>query len=82
MVKLETIKIQPRSKIDTATKQDVNEMQASRALQINGIARNRPNPKSEKSQALFSLASEEERACHQDKPALNIIENGAVDQKL
>jgi hypothetical protein len=56
LVKLETIKIQPRSKIDTTTKQDVNEMQASRALQINAIARNRPNPKSEKSQALFSLA--------------------------
>ncbi len=78
---LETIKVQPRSKIDTATKQDVNEMQASRALQINAIARNRPNPKSEKSQALFSLAWEE-WACNQDKPALNIIENGAVDQKL
>jgi hypothetical protein len=31
-------------------------MAVSKALQINEIARNRPNPKSEKSQALFSLA--------------------------
>ncbi len=50
-------------------------------MQINRIAICRENPKSEKSQALFSLAWEE-RACNQDKPALNIIENGAVDQKL
>ena len=50
-------------------------------MQINAIARNRPNPKSEKSQALFSLAWVD-RACIQDSPALNIIENGAVDQKI
>ena len=53
----------------------------SKALQINAIARNRPNPKSEKSQTLFSLAWVD-RACIQDSPALNIIENGAVDQKI
>ena len=52
-----------------------------RRIQINAIARNRPNPKSEKSQALFSLAGVD-RACIQDSPALNIIENGAVDQKI
>ena len=51
-------------------------------MQINAIAICKENPKSEKSQALFSLAAEEERACHQDKPALNIIENGAIDQKI
>ena len=51
-------------------------------MQINAIAICREKPKREKSQALFSLASEEERACIQDKPALNIIVNEAVDQKL
>ena len=50
-------------------------------MQINAIARNRPNPKSEKSQTLFSLAWVD-RACIQDSPAQNIIENGAVDQKI
>jgi hypothetical protein len=41
---------------NTATMQDVNEMQARRCKLGNAIARNRPNPKSEKSQTLFSLA--------------------------
>ena len=50
-------------------------------MQINAIAICRENPKSEKSQALFSLAYVD-RACIQDKPALNIFENGAVDQKI
>ena len=37
--------------------------------------------RSEKSQTLFSLARVD-RACIQDKPALNIIENGAREQKI
>ena len=39
---------------NTATKQD--NCNKRRRMQINAIARYRPNPKSEKSQALFSLA--------------------------
>ena len=50
-------------------------------MQINAIARNRPNAKSEKSQTLFSLAWVD-RACIHNLSALNIIENGAVDQKI
>ena len=52
-----------------------------RRMQINALARNRENPKSEKSQTLFSLAWVD-RVCILISPALKIIENGAVDQNL
>ena len=56
-------------------------MQARRCKLSNEIAKNRPNPRSEKSQTLFSLALVDRARIH-NLSALNIIENGAVDQKI
>jgi hypothetical protein len=71
LVKLETIEIQPRSKIDTTTKQDVNEMQEIDQIQ-----------KVKKVRHFFRQLDWIEHAFRINLHEICIIENGTVDQKI